>query len=338
MALSSKQINKAGEMIRNGNESQAIELLNQWRSSHMLPLKNIRAIVDARLKKLNIECTVGQRLKRMTSIIHKIRRFPDMSVSKMQDVGGLRIIVPRIADVDKVHEALIKKSKHQIIVPPKDYIKNPKADGYRSLHQVFKYQSPQNDEFNNMRIEVQIRTKLQHAWATAVETLEVIDKVSYKSGDGQEAECEFFRIASALFSLKENSPVLEECRQLTKEDLTGRLKEIDEKQQILNRLKGLSTLKASVSLKSKSDVYYVLQLSADEQKEFSIKVIPFDDEEQAALHYDMLENLARGDPSKSVVLVRSKNLKELKKAYPNYFLDTMYFVRTLEELAQGTEK
>ena len=65
----------------------------------MLPLRNIRLIVDYRLKKLGIECIVGHRLKRMISIIGKITRFPDMSVSKMQDIGGIRIIVPKISDV-----------------------------------------------------------------------------------------------------------------------------------------------------------------------------------------------------------------------------------------------
>ena len=97
--INKKQINKAGEIIRNGTvneKEQTIELLNLWRANHMLPLRNIRAIVDSRLKKLSIDCIVGQRLKRMPSIIGKITRFPDMSVSKMQDVGGIRIIVPKI--------------------------------------------------------------------------------------------------------------------------------------------------------------------------------------------------------------------------------------------------
>ena len=57
--------------------------------------------------------------------------------------------------------------------------------------------------------------------------------------------------------------------------------------------------------------------------------IPFDDEEQAVIHYDSLERLTRGDPVKSVVLVKSQNLSELKKAYPNYFLDAALFVDTI---------
>ena len=204
MEISNKQINKAGEIIRNGNDAEkehAIELLNQWRYNHMLPLRNIRAIVDSCLDALGIKCTVVQRLKRMISIIEKITRYPTMSLSKMQDVGGIRIIVPEVADVKKVHDALIKKSKRIIVLPPKNYIDKPKTDGYRSLHQVCKYQNEQ-DEDNNMRIEIQIRTMLQHDWATSVETLGVIDKVSYKSGLGDKDNRRFFKIVSAMFSIK----------------------------------------------------------------------------------------------------------------------------------------
>lgn len=335
MKISNKQINKVGEIIRNGTDDekeQAIESLNLWRYNHMLPLLNIRAIVDNRLKKLQIDCIVGQRLKRMTSIIGKINRFPNMSISKMQDVGGIRIIVPKITDVKKVYDALIKKSKHEVVIPPKNYIEAPKPDGYRSLHQVFKYLNEQNEDINNMRIEIQIRTKLQHAWATSVETLGVIDKVSYKSGYGEEENRKFFKIASALFSLKEGCSVLEEYAQYTKDVLVNELKQIEQKQQILTKLKGLSILKPSLNLKNSRDVFFVLRLSAEKDNEFSIKVIPFEDEEQASLHYDTLEKKTRNASVTSVVLVRSKNLKELKKAYPNYFLDTQNFVKTIEDL------
>lgn len=335
MKISNKQINKVGEIIRNGTDDekeQAIESLNLWRYNHMMPLRDIRTIVDRRLKKLDIDCIVGQRLKRMTSIIGKIVRFPNMAISKMQDVGGIRIIVPKISDVQRVHDALKKKSKHEVVVPPKDYIDIPKPDGYRSLHQVFKYQNDQNEDINNMRIEIQIRTRLQHAWATSVETLGVIDKVSYKSGYGEEENRKFFKIASALFSLKEGCSVLEEYAQYTKDVLVNELKQIEQKQQILTKLKGLSILKPSLNLKNSRDVFFVLRLSAEKNNEFSIKVIPFEDEEQASLHYDTLEKKTRNDSVTSVVLVRSKNLKELKKAYPNYFLDTQYFVKIIEDL------
>ena len=238
-----------------------------------------------------------------------------MAVSKMQDVGGIRIIVPKISDVKKVHDALIKKSRHEAVAPPKDYIENPKPDGYRSLHQVFKYQNEQNEDIHNMRIEVQIRTRLQHAWATAVETLGVIDKVSYKSGFGEEENRKFFKLASALFSLKEKSNVLEEYKHFPKDELVQKLRDVDQKQQILAKL--------------------VLLLSFNEANNFSIDYVTSTDEKKATDLYNYYEKEYRHDPFASVVLVKSKNLKELKKAYPNYFLDTQYFVKTIEDIIKA---
>ena len=119
-----------------------------------------------------------------------------------------------------------------------------------------------------------------------------------------------------------------------KDELIQILRDADQKQQILAKLKGLPTLEPVLNLKSQnsSDIYFVLLLAVNEQNEFSIKVIPFDDEEQATLHYNALEKKNRNNTGKYVVLVRSKNLKELKKAYPNYFLDTQYFVKTIEDM------
>ena len=95
MIISNKQINRAGEIIRSGSteeKEQAITLLNHWRRSHMLPLENMRAIVDACLKQLPFSCTVGQRLKRMPSIIGKIIRFPDMTVSSSNKKENTRAV------------------------------------------------------------------------------------------------------------------------------------------------------------------------------------------------------------------------------------------------------
>ena len=305
MGIGNKQLNKAGNIIRNGTEEEqerAIITLNEWRANHMLPLRSIRAMVDRRLNKLVINSTIVQRLKRMSSIISKIKRFPDMAVSRMQDVGGIRIIVDNISDARTVHKVLTTNSSHEVVIPAKDYIEKPKSDGYRGIHQVFRYQSD-NDDINNMRIEVQIRTKLQHAWATSVETLGVIEKISYKTGEGTSEKRSFFILASALLALEENSNVPEEYEGVSKENLIRELKIIEGRSHILTKLKGLSAL--------------------------NIKVIPFDDEEQAVIHYDSLERLTRGDPVKSVVLVKSQNLSELKKAYPNYFLDAALFVDTI---------
>ena len=56
-----------------------------------------------------------------------------------------------------------------------DYITTPKDSGYRGVHLIYRYYSDKNETFNGLKIEVQIRTALQHAWATAVDENEQID-------------------------------------------------------------------------------------------------------------------------------------------------------------------
>ena len=137
---SNKEVSRAGEIIRTSTDDQkvfeAISVLDNWRSLHSTPLNAMRKYVMGVLKRKKFSAIIGQRLKRMPSIITKIKRFEGMSASRMQDIGGIRIILDSISDVYAVHTAITNsKTKHEFIVPPKDYIKEPKKDGYRSLHQ-----------------------------------------------------------------------------------------------------------------------------------------------------------------------------------------------------------
>lgn len=87
-------------------------------------------------------------------------------------------------------------------------IQKPKNDGYRCLHQVFKYYSENNAEINGLQVEIQIRTNLQHAWATAVETLGLLEKTSFKTGEWTPEYSQFFKLASALFSYYEKQAMM----------------------------------------------------------------------------------------------------------------------------------
>lgn len=86
--------------------------------------------------------------------------------------------MPTVHDVYALHNAVVNAyHKHEAILPPTDYIRSPKKDDYRSLHQCFKYFNDARLELNGLVIEVQIRTQMQHYWAAAVETLVVIAPV-----------------------------------------------------------------------------------------------------------------------------------------------------------------
>ena len=98
--FSNTQIVKAGKILINPSASDeemsaALEVLNNWRSSHAYPLQ----VIATNLRGKNKNAIVVQRLKRLDSIIGKLRRFPNMSLYRMQDLGGCRVILPNVSDV-----------------------------------------------------------------------------------------------------------------------------------------------------------------------------------------------------------------------------------------------
>ena len=180
------EINKAGSVIADPSSTpeernNALYILNNWRAAHAYPLQ----VICSNLRLRNQDATVVQRLKRLESITNKIERFPNMNLYRMQDLGGCRVIVDTI---DRVYESIDKYKNSRIrhiLKREYDYIQKPKDSGYRSYHMVYQFHSDKAETFNkNMLIEIQFRTKLQHIWATAVETMGIYTKSNLKSSQG----------------------------------------------------------------------------------------------------------------------------------------------------------
>lgn len=116
-----------------------------------------------------------------------------------------------IQEVYACHNAL-KKSKMQHNPPEKiyDYIDNPKISGYRGIHMVYKFisKSPKFSQYNEMLIEIQLRTRLQHNWATAVETVGIFTGEALKSSQGNEDWQRFFQLVSTWFAIKEEQKII----------------------------------------------------------------------------------------------------------------------------------
>ncbi len=62
-----------------------------------------------------------------------------------------------------------------------DYIEHPKESGYHGIHLIYQYRSDKRTDNNSLKIEVQLRSQLQHAWATAVETVGTFVQQALKS-------------------------------------------------------------------------------------------------------------------------------------------------------------
>ncbi len=114
--------------------------------------------------------TIKSRLKTPKSIAGKLKRkhFPitiDSIVENLNDVAGVRVICPYISDIYTVRNLLVNQAD-VVLCREKDYIKNPKPNGYRSLHLVLQVPVYLSDGVENVRVEVQIRTIAMDFWAS----------------------------------------------------------------------------------------------------------------------------------------------------------------------------
>lgn len=113
----------------------------------------------------HMEC----RLKSIKSIVEKIEKkgwpMEIASVYKVMDFAGIRVICNYIDDVYTVEESLLRQDDIKLL-ERKDYIKNPKESGYRSLHIVVEVPIFLSDRTYNMPVEIQIRTIAMDTWAS----------------------------------------------------------------------------------------------------------------------------------------------------------------------------
>ena len=123
----------------------------------------------------------------------------------MQDIGGCRSIVRNVAQVRKIVANYEKSDIKHKVFQTDDYIDKPKESGYRGVHLIFKYFSDKNETYNGLKIEVQVRSNLQHAWATAVETTGTFIGQALKSSQGEADWLRFFCLMGSAIAIRENT-------------------------------------------------------------------------------------------------------------------------------------
>jgi len=113
---------------------------------------------------------IKSRVKKPVSIVEKLhRRGLEVSIESMinhlDDIAGIRVICSFVDDIYQVAEMLMRQDDVKVIAI-KDYIKNPKVNGYRSYHMIIEIPVFFSNEKRQMRVEVQIRTIAMDFWAS----------------------------------------------------------------------------------------------------------------------------------------------------------------------------
>lgn len=153
--------------------------VDQWKSVMFLYDSALKEI-NTKIEILNNEFVhiysynpiehIKARLKTPDSIVKKLKRYGyevtiDNMVEKLSDIAGIRIICSFTSDIYQIAEMITKQSDVTVLYV-KDYIKNPKPNGYKSYHMVVTIPIYLTDGPVDTKVEIQIRTIAMDFWAS----------------------------------------------------------------------------------------------------------------------------------------------------------------------------
>ena len=338
MKYTRNNLNKIGiylyaEGIDAFKRSEAIKVVSDWRMTHLLPLREFVEAITVYFNSHSIRYAFySQRVKRMTSIIEKLRlnESTGMRLGGVQDIGGARFVFDTLDDLKVCQESLVAfVPEHFTLEKVNDYIAEPKDSGYRSVHYVYKYHSEDAD-YDGLRIELQIRTRLEHSWAMAVETASLISRTSLKANiEDNSVWRDFFRLVSAIFAQKENSPVNQRYTDYTHERYCNDYIDFLDKHKLLDQLQALRVTVNDEGLFAGGNTGYCLLLINFRKGIVTPRQYPLEQEDAASAMFTQTEQSLNAD--EAVILVSIEKMQELREAYPSYFLDTKEFILALKE-------
>ena len=338
-AESKSQISKAGKILVQGdasaNESKwALDLADRWRACHAYPINTFQANLRTKLRKYTADPMAAQRLKRMPTIIDKLKRYPAMKLTTMQDIGGVRAILGSVDDVYALADEFRKSRRlaHEL-TDQKDYIRCPRSeDGYRSIHLIYRYKNKRAPSYDGLRLELQIRTKLQHIWATAVESMGTFLGQALKSRQGDQEWLDFFAVTSSALAQNEGCVPVPRFEDLSREETFAAVASAEASLGALDIMSGLSVAASEIYKRGSGGwSYHLIILNSLER---TVEITPYDRDsfEQAVTDYGQVEAEAAKGQKIEPVLVSAGPIDKLRRAYPNFFLDIDDFVGIVSEI------
>lgn len=307
---------------------QSFKIAWNWRNSHILPMRVLRAELSRKAKRVNSSAVAAARPKRMRSIRQKLE---GRSLYDIQDIAGCRAIMPSMGDVRGLLAAYEAGAKHTF-KKAYDYIQEPRDTGYRCYHLVYKFEGRDAEEcgaFKHHYVELQLRTQLQHAWATSVEAVGLVRNEDLKHGSGDANWLRFFNLMSSEFAEEEGCPPVPG----TPDNRNERRKEIKELNRKLDAVKSLDGFRRIIDVTATAaasrGTIFLIQYDPV-QESVSIKTVP--DFKRGSSQLRTAETLESGGRRIETVLVEVDAASDLRAAYPNYYLDVGMFVERVRRI------
>lgn len=313
------EIDRLGEKIRGEYQSlqeNTLADLQKYRTSHKETLAevfNILCKLNRRMGKINI---VTYRIKRFESIIGKLNRYPTMKFSRMWDIGGCRCIVNTNEEVYKLKK-LIDESPELEIRKEYDYIKNPQEEGYQSLHLFVAMKN------SSTVIELQLRNKIDHNWATLVEITDLIFDAKLKEY-GENKDLLRFHFLLSKINVLELEEKKEIARIIKKYNYLDKLSEVFSKNYINVRKQWLDIEN------SHNHNYFLIETKRNEVP----KITSYKSFEEAETNY---LNIYKTTRNANVVLTHlpKPSYQQISIAYSNYILTFHSFIDDCYEIFES---
>ncbi len=339
---SKSAVRRAGQAIADGTATNAdLYLVDQWRASHGYVINTFQAWLKGHIARKSYYIEFAQRLKRRNTVIDKLKRKSGdgnpliKDVASMHDFAGCRMIFDDIEQLEDfrtyIHSSSVMRNvEHELRHDPGkyDYIAHPKFTGYRGIHDVYKH-FPRGSKrrqlkkpWDGLLVELQYRTRAQHAWATAVEISDLLDGERTKFELDTSERGRFFSIASEIIARRHEN-ISNAFGETQTSDLQDELQRLENKLGILRRLELLKQFEDEEKLQN----HNVLNIYRKFNGELELEVIPFDSAAPAIAKASELES---SSSSLNAVYVRSDNPKQLRSAYRNYFYDPIDFVKIIQ--------
>jgi hypothetical protein len=324
-----------------------LDVVNDWRSSHAFPLEAVRQDLEIRAKKISPSAIIAQRLKRLPSILGKLLENQNryMTLTQMQDIGGCRAIMPSSEEVRRLIADYQESLPIQVLIKADDYIAHPKEDGYRSVHLTVRYLTKESPylKFNGHRVEIQIRTILQHLWATAAEMLFIFGGVAVRSSGrfrSQHPKSEeeiglwrsFFKLMSAAMAGLEDGhhPSPEIGSELSRLAAAVNAKSAFWAWSHIESWAVGSRMRLPGSVSDLGNAAYFLMELHPQEGGVTVNGFPAQESEAAFRAYAEAEKRWQGSIRTNVVLVSVESINLLREAYPNYYGDAEGFLNVLD--------
>lgn len=319
---SKSRVTKAGERVREGSATaEDLTIIEEWRAAHRGVLNTFQSILRNRTRGTRV--SVAQRHKRRLTIFGKLQRLPKMQLARMDDVAGCRLIFRSVRALNAFRAQFHKaKFNHRLRNEPDkyNYINCSKSTGYRGIHDVYEYNvnSEAGKDLAGLYIEIQYRTLVQHAWATAVEVIGFITESQPKFQQGDDRYERGMAYASELLArahenLKGPFPDLSD-REVLDEFLM-----FDAELHLMQTLRGLNSAKGELTDKRNTILIF--------SKTGELEVRNFRDATDALR---TLFDLEKALPERDIVLVRADTSKEVRLAFRNYFTDAREFIKLVD--------